>query len=170
MATARWIGMSALLALPLMAASVAAEPDPARGMGDPELARSDFIEHCGGCHGPDGRSAPAALPELRGRVGWLMCTPASRAYLIRLPNIAHSRITDNAELADMLNYMIFEVGKGSVPAGTRPFTAEEVARERGHPLVSGSLTAERARHVGEAIRQCHAPVSLRLNYPGEKKG
>ncbi|WCT78003.1 cytochrome C [Novosphingobium humi] len=170
MKTARWIGAGALLALPWLAASVAAQADPVRGISDPELARSDFIEHCGGCHGPDGRSAPAALPELRGRVGWLMCTPASRAYLIRLPNIAHSRISDNAELADMLNYMVFVVGGDSAPVGTRPFTAEEVTRERAHPLVSGSLTAERARHVGEAIRQCHAPVSLRLNYPGEKKG
>lgn len=170
MKAARWIGAGALLALPWLAASVSAQPDSVKGMSDSELARSDFIEHCGGCHGPDGRSAPAALPELRGRVGWLMCTPASRAYLLRLPNIAHSRISDNAELADMLNYMVFVVGGDSAPVGTRPFTAEEVTRERAHPLVSGSLTAERARHVGDAIRQCHAPVSLRLNYPGEKKG
>jgi len=165
----KWIGAGSLLALPVLAATVAATPDTARGISDPELARSDFVEHCGGCHGPDGRSAPAALPELRGRVGWLMCTPASRAYLIRLPNIAHSRITDNAELADMLNYMIFVVGEHSAPVGTQPFTAEEVTRERAHPMVSGSLTAARAKHVSDAIRQCHAPVSLRLNYPGEKK-
>lgn len=170
MKMARWLGFGALLALPLAAASVSAAPDPVMAISDPELARSDFIEHCGGCHGPDGRSAPAALPELRGRVGWLMCTPDSRAYLIRLPNIAHSRIKDNAELADMLNYMIFVVGEGSAPVGTKPFTAEEVTRERAHALVSGSLTAERARHVGQAIRQCHAPVSLRLNYVGEKRG
>lgn len=170
MRVTRWIGAGALLVLPWLAASVSAQTGPVKGISDPDLARSDFIEHCGGCHGPDGRSAPAALPELKGRVGWLMCTPASRAYLVRLPNIAHSRITDNAELADMLNYMIFVVGGSSAPLGTRPFTAEEVTRERAHPLISGSLTAERARHVSEAIRQCHAPVSLRLNYPGEKKG
>ena len=30
---------------------------------DPELARSDYVENCGGCHGVQGRSAPAALPE-----------------------------------------------------------------------------------------------------------
>jgi methylamine dehydrogenase light chain len=64
----KWIGAGLSLALPVLAATVAATPDTARGISDPELARSDFVEHCGGCHGPDGRSAPAALPELR--AGW----------------------------------------------------------------------------------------------------
>jgi len=143
---------------------------PANIMVDPELASSDFIEHCAGCHGVGGHSAPANLPELYNRVGWLMCTPESRAYLIHLPNVAHSRIKDNAELADMLNYMVFVVGGASAPAGTKPFTAEEVARERAHPLISGSLTAARAKYVDQAIRKCNAPLSLRLQYVGQKKG
>jgi hypothetical protein len=130
-------------------------------IADPALARSDFIEQCGGCHGVDGRSAPAALPELRGRVGYFMCTPASRAYLIRLPNIAHSRLTDNQQLADLMNFVIFGLGEASAPPGTKPFTGEEVARERQFALSSTSLTAERARHVESAIRKCGAPVSLR---------
>ncbi|MFD2428854.1 hypothetical protein ACFSUK_13245 [Sphingobium scionense] len=33
---------------------------------DPDLARSDYVENCGGCHGVQGSAAPAALPELRG--------------------------------------------------------------------------------------------------------
>lgn len=144
--------------------------DPRLSIKDPELAHADFVEHCGGCHGALGRSAPAKLPELYGRVGWFMCTPDARAYLIRLPNIAHSRITDNDELADMLNYMVFVVGGNSAPPGSQPFTAEEVARERQHALVSGSLSAERARHAREAMHKCHAPASLLLNYPGETKG
>lgn len=164
-------GLALAVAGGLHAAPPAAGPthaDPAGTMVDPEQAGSDFVEHCAGCHGVKGRSAPAKLPELYHRVGWFMCTPDSRAYLIRLPNVAHSRIRDNAELADMLNYMIFVVGGDSAPPGTRPFTAEEVARERAHALVSGSLTAERARHVEQAIHTCHAPASLRLHYVGEK--
>ncbi|MDI1295314.1 MAG: hypothetical protein PSY12_05430 [bacterium] len=34
---------------------------------DPALARSDYVENCGGCHGVQGSAAPAELPELRGR-------------------------------------------------------------------------------------------------------
>ncbi|RQW45182.1 cytochrome C [Novosphingobium sp. LASN5T] len=142
---------------------------PAEVMVDPELARSDYVEHCAGCHGVQGKSAPAPLPELFGRVGWFMCTPQSRAYLLRLPNIAHSRIKDNAELADMMNYVVFVIGAGSVPPGTRPFTGAEVTRERPLVMDSASLTAERARHAADAIRKCRAPASLGLLYPGETK-
>ncbi len=138
-------------------------------MADPDQAHIDFIEHCAGCHGTGGRSAPAHLPELAGRVGWLACTEEGRTYLTRLPNIAHSRIADNAQLADMLNYMVFVVGGESAPKGTKPFTAQDVAYGRAHVLVSGSLAQERARHVNAAIKRCGAPRSLLLNFEGEKR-
>jgi hypothetical protein len=95
-----------------------------------------------------------------------MCTPDSRAYLIRLPNVAHSRLHDNAELADLMNYVVFVLGGNSVPAGTRPFTAEEVGRERQHALSNASLTDERLRHATAAVKQCHAPEDIKLLYPG----
>ena len=136
---------------------------------DPVLARSDYVEHCGGCHGVDGRSAPAQLPQLRDRVGYFMCTPEARAYLIRLPNVAHSRITDNQQLADLVNFVVFALGGASTPAGARPFSAEEVAHERKFALSSASLKAERARHVEAAIRKCHAPASFRALYPGQAR-
>jgi len=139
-------------------------------LADPELARADYLENCAGCHGVDGRSAPAQLPELRGRVGWFMCTPESRAYLLRLPNVAHSRIADNAELADMMNYVVFVLGETSAPPGTRAFTRDEVAAERPRALTSVALTVERAKYAEEAIRKCHAPASLRLLYPPLARG
>ena len=138
------------------------------GISDIELAKSDYVENCAGCHGNQGSSAPAKLPELRGRVGYFMCTPAARAYLIRLPNVAHSRITDNQQLADLMNFVVFVIGGASAPAGTQPFTAAEVAHERGFALTSVSLTGARAHYADEAVRKCHAPASLRLFYPGEK--
>jgi hypothetical protein len=112
-----------------------------------------------------GVSAPAKLPQLRDRVGYFMCTSETRAYLIHLPNVAHSRITDNQQLADLVNFVVFGLGGASTPADARPFNAEEVARERRFALSSGSLKAERARQVKAAIRKCHAPVSLRALYP-----
>jgi hypothetical protein len=135
-------------------------------MADPELAQSDFIENCAGCHGVRGSTVPAHLPEIKDRVGWFMCTPESRAYLLRLPNVAHSRITDNAQLADLMNYVVFVLGGKSVPAGSKPFTGEEVAHERQFALTSVSLKAERLRLANVAIAKCRAPASLRLQYPG----
>lgn len=158
-------------------ASAAAATLPARAEGrsptvtaglaaitDLNLARSDFVEHCAGCHGVQGRSAPAELPELHGRIGYMMCTPQSRAYLIRLPNVAQSRIKDTQQLADMMNFVIFGIGGASVLPGTKPFTAEEVAYERKFALTSASLIAERAKAVEGAIRKCHAPASMRQFY------
>jgi mono/diheme cytochrome c family protein len=144
--------------------------DPHRVMTDPDQARSDYIEHCSGCHGQRGDTVPARLPELEGRVGWFMCTPEARAYLLRLPNVAHSRITDNAELADMMNYVVFVLGEGTAPAGTPPFTGDEVARERVHALTNINLTAERLRLANQIVRQCHAPASIRQLYIGDIAG
>jgi hypothetical protein len=166
------VALAAALVVPrgmVQAAPAASRPafDPASVMTDPDQARSDYVEHCGGCHGVHGDTVPAHLPELEGRVGWFMCTPEARAYLIRLPNVAHSRIKDNAELADMMNYVVFVLGEGSAPAGTAPFTADEVARERLKALTNMNLSAERQRLANQLVRQCHAPESIRKLYPGE---
>lgn len=161
----------ACLAL-LLAPQLAARQDPraatvTQGLAaitDPELARGDYVEHCAGCHGVQGISAPAKLPELRGRVGYMMCTAETRAYMLRLPNIAKSRISDNQQLADMLNFMVYSLGGDSVIPGTQPFTAAEVGRERALALTSASLVAERRRHVDTAIRKCGAPEAFRDFY------
>lgn len=163
-------GLAAALAA--LGPGLAAKDDPramtiAQGLaaiGDPELARADYVEHCAGCHGVQGISAPAKLPELRGRVGYMMCTPDTRAYLLRLPNIAKSRLSDNQQLADMLNFMIFGIGGQSVLPGTRPFTATEVEYERKFALTSASLVKERKRHVETAIHECGAPATFRNFY------
>lgn len=167
----RWrLALLALAGLTVAAAAAAAAGRPEAAalpaaITDPVLARSDYVEQCGGCHGVQGVSAPAQLPQLRDRVGYFMCTPATRAYLLRLPNIAHSRITDNQQLADLVNFVVFGLGGASTPADARPFTADEVAHERRFALSSVSLKAERARHVEAAIRTCRAPASLRALYP-----
>jgi hypothetical protein len=90
--------------------------DAGLAQAEPALPRlttpqSDYVEHCSGCHGMQGNSAPAEIPVLRERVGYFMCTPEGRDYLIRLPNVAYSAITDNQQLADMMNFVVFEVRK-----------------------------------------------------------
>jgi hypothetical protein len=161
------VALTAYNGTPVIAASAASRPLPS-AISDPALAQSDYVENCGGCHGVQGSSAPAELPELRDRVGYFMCTPEGRAYLIRLPNVAHSRIKDNQQLADLVNFVIFGIGGASTPADAIPFTADEVARERKFALSSASLKAERATHVEAAIRKCHAPASLRQQYLTQK--
>jgi hypothetical protein len=167
-------GMAALAALALAGAAVgAAAAGPQQDALAPDYpahmtqAQSDYVEHCGGCHGIKGNAAPADLPTLKDRVGWFMCVPEGRSYLVRLPNVSRSRITDNDQLADLLNFMVYGLGGASVPAGAKPFTGAEVARERASPFTSVSLVATRNLLVERLIRQCKAPAGLRLMYPGQ---
>ena len=138
----------------------------ARAASLPELTtpQSDYVEHCSGCHGMQGNSAPAEIPVLRDRVGYFLCTPEGRDYLIRLPNVAYSAITDHQELAEMMNFVVFGLGGRSAPKGARPFTAAEVARLRGKALATQSLIAARAQVVAKMTRDCAVPDSIRFFY------
>lgn len=162
-------GIAALAALALASAAAGPQQDAMAPDYPAHMtqAQSDYVEHCGGCHGINGNAAPADLPTLKDRVGWFMCLPEGRSYLVRLPNIARSRITDNEQLADLLNFMVYGLGGNSVPAGAKPFTGAEVTRDRASPFTSVSLVETRKLLVEKLIRQCKAPASLRLMYPGQ---
>lgn len=161
--------LAAVLVLSAFAQSTSAAPALPELTSLPELTgpQSDYVEHCSGCHGMQGNSAPADIPVLRDRVGYFMCTPEGRDYLIRLPNVAYSAITDNQELADMMNFVVFGLGGGSAPKGAKPFTAAEVARLRGRALTTGSLVAARADIVGKLARGCSVPESMKFFYDGQ---
>jgi hypothetical protein len=144
----------------------------AAGQAQPELPllttpESDYVEYCSGCHGMQGNSAPAEIPVLRDRVGYFMCTREGRDYLIRLPNVAYSAITDNQELSDMMNFVVFGLGGNSVPKGTRPFTAPEVRRLRADALGTQSLIAARAAVVDKMVTTCAVPKSMKFFYDGQ---
>ena len=131
---------------------------------------SDYVEYCSGCHGMQGNSAPAEIPVLRDRVGYFMCTKEGRDYLIRLPNVAYSAITDNQELADMMNFVVFGLGGNSAPKGTKPFTAAEVGRLRAEALGTQSLIVARAHVVDRLISDCAVPQSMKFFYDGQPRG
>ena len=143
----------------------------------PELAglpalttpQSDYVEHCSGCHGMQGNSAPAEIPVLRDRVGYFMCTQQGREYLIRLPNVAYSAITDDQELADMMNFVVFGLGGNSAPKGAKPYTAGEVARLRSRALATQSLIAARSDVVGKMVGSCKVPKSMNFFYDGQEQ-
>jgi hypothetical protein len=137
----------------------------------PELTvpQSDYVEHCSGCHGMQGNSAPAEIPVLRDRVGYFMCTKEGREYLIRLPNVAYSAISDNQELADMMNFVVFGLGGNSAPKGAKPFGAAEVARLRTRALATQSLIAARAEVVGKMLGSCAVPKSMNYFYDGQEQ-
>jgi len=84
---------------------------------------STYTLHCSGCHGTQGAGVPEkGIPNLAD-AGSYVGTPAGRAYLAQVPGISQSRL-DNATAARMLNYVLQRFS--SLPAGFKPYTAEEV--------------------------------------------
>lgn len=140
-----------------------------KGLPELTVPQSDYVEHCSGCHGMQGNSAPAEIPVLRDRVGYFMCTQEGREYLIRLPNVAYSAISDNQELAEMMNFVVFGLGGNSAPKGAKPFTAAEVARLRKEALATQSLIAARAEVVGKMMGHCAVPKSMNYFYDGQEQ-
>jgi hypothetical protein len=117
-----------------------------------------------------GNSAPAAIPVLRDRVGYFLCTPEGRDYLIRLPNVAYSAIADNQELAEMMNFVVFGLGGASAPKTAKPFTAAEVGRLRKDALSTQSLIRARTRIVGElSTGGCIVPQSMKFFYDNQQQ-
>jgi hypothetical protein len=153
---------SAWIAALVAAAGVTAIASPAAplltSLND---VQSTYLERCGGCHGIQGWSAPTEVPSLRGQVGYFLCMPAGRAYLIRLPSVASSPLSDR-ELADLMNFVVFDLG-GAAGAQREygRFTAAEVGALRTRPLKDVALTSYRAGLVEQLISRCGAPASLR---------
>ncbi len=140
-------------ALTLTPAPEAPSPAP------PSPARRDYLLACGGCHGLQGASNSRAVPQLKDLVGFYLSTAEGRRYLPRLPNVAFAPLSNDA-LAAVLNYVVFDFGGASVPAGAPPYEAAEVARWRAQPLNDVPLTQYRRRLVASLIKSAHAPARL----------
>jgi len=88
---------------------------------------------CQGCHLADGSGKPGAVPALAGSVGRFLTVAGGREYLVRVPGSSQSPLSD-AELAELLNWMVRRFGPPEVAADFKPYSAGEVARVRRPPL------------------------------------
>jgi len=121
-----------------------------------------YLTHCGGCHGIEGVSAPGAVPTLRGLTGSFLCTQQGREFIIRLPDVGLSTLSDR-ELTDVMNFVVFDIGApvaGGKPA--RPYTVAEVARLRRQPLTDTGLTVYRNQVVAGLAVKCQVPAALHV--------
>ncbi len=103
-----------------------------------QAARADYVLQCAGCHRVDGRgSTPHGIPDFRNSVGAFTHLPAGREYLIRVPGAAYSQLS-NAELANVLNWLLHTFSPAQLPAGFSPYTESEVAGwgRRGRPATT----------------------------------
>jgi hypothetical protein len=141
-----------LLLMPLLGASSAAIADD--GVDRLTASQAKYILGCGGCHGIDGVSNSRLVPDLRDQVGFFFNSQAGRDYLVRVPNVAFYSTSDQ-DLTDILNFMVFQLGRASIPAGAKPYANAEVARLRKRPLNETSLVDYR-RQLIESLSVSHA--------------
>lgn len=112
--------------------------------------RARWVLHCAGCHGVDGAgSALGRVPDLRG-IGAFLRVDGGRAFVIKVPGVMGSGL-DDAQVAEVTNWLLATVARDSVPDGHRPFDAAEVTQARARPLVD--VAAERQRLLDRARMQ-----------------
>lgn len=115
----------------------------------------NYMIQCMGCHTPDGRGEPGHVPSVRSTLRPLANTAAGRKFLVQVPGSAQSKLSD-AQLADVLNWMIDNLSASPTPQGFTRFTATEVASYRHTPLVA--VAAVRARLVAGLVARKPDPA------------
>jgi mono/diheme cytochrome c family protein len=109
-----------------------AEQSPA-GVVSPQRAWQHWTLNCQGCHRPDGSGSDGTAPSLAGTVARFLSVPGGREYLCRVPGVATSALTD-ADLAEVMNWMLWRFDKEHLPSNFKPFTAAEIGQLRTRPL------------------------------------
>lgn len=113
--------MAAVLACALLAPASASATD---------FGRQNYLLHCAGCHLPDGTgSAPNDVPTLHRIPGEFTKVARGREYLAQVPGIVYSPLSD-AEVAEILNWVLHQYNRDVLPQDFKPYTASEVAGYR----------------------------------------
>ncbi|MCZ6829706.1 MAG: cytochrome c [Gammaproteobacteria bacterium] len=97
-----------------------------------QRARFNYQMSCQGCHAPDGVGA-STVPRMKDFVGTFLRSRAGREFLVRVPGAATSALGD-AELAEVLNWILLDFGGDSVKSDFRRYTGTEVGALRKSPL------------------------------------
>jgi hypothetical protein len=97
---------------------------------------------CMGCHLGDGSGQPGRVPSMRRSLVLFSASPEGRDYVIRVPGVAQSPLSDE-DTAALLNWMARNLSDLKVPPSFVDYSEAEIHRVRDRPLVR--VNAVRAR-------------------------
>jgi mono/diheme cytochrome c family protein len=97
-------------------------------------AQANYMLNCQGCHQADGSGLPGNVPTMRGFAGRFLQVPGGREFLVQVPGSSNSPL-NNAELAELLNWILLTMSPESLGKDFQYYTEEEVAEMREHVLV-----------------------------------
>jgi hypothetical protein len=134
-----------------------AESLPA-GVDNPQRAWQHWTLNCQGCHRQDGTGTDGTAPSLAGTVARFLSVPGGREYLGRVPGVATSPLS-NADLAEVVNWMLWRFDKEHLPANFQPFTAAEMGQLRSAPLrlEASQMRADLLKKADESAAPRQAP-------------
>jgi hypothetical protein len=90
---------------------------------------------CMGCHLADGSGQAGRVPSLRRSLVLFSAIAAGRDYVIRVPGVAQSPLSDE-DTAILLNWMARNLSDLAVSRGFADYSAAEVHSVRGRPLAA----------------------------------
>lgn len=91
--------------------------------------RINYLLYCTGCHATNGAGKPPNVPTLRDELGRMISVPEMRSYLVRIPGASQAPISD-AELTDVINWLLVEFNSETLPANFLEYTEAEVSTAR----------------------------------------
>lgn len=91
--------------------------------------RINYLLYCTGCHGVDGAGKPPNVPTLRDELGLMISVPEMRSYLVRIPGASQAPVSD-ADLTDVINWLLHEFNSDTLPANFQEYTVDEVSNAR----------------------------------------
>lgn len=107
-----------------------------------QRAHMNYMLNCQGCHLADGAGFPNKVPEVKNFMGHFLKVEGGREFLVQVPGAANAPVSD-AELAELLNWMLLKFSATELPAEFVPYSADEVGTLRKAPLIN--VTRKRAQ-------------------------
>ena len=133
--TSAWRGLRGFAGAAL--ATVTAVAPVARALERPESGdvAQNYVLFCAGCHGLDGAGAAGHVPPLRESFARLLSVPGGREFLLRVPGVSNSALSD-AALAAVMNWCVRRFAGEQVAARQPLYTPAELAAARREPLLA----------------------------------
>lgn len=107
-----------------------------------DRARDDYLLHCMGCHGENGRGMKGKVPSFPDDLGRLLSSREGRAFIQRVPGVAMSALPSD-RLTAVLNWLVAEYVEPATASRIAPFTTEEIERMRHQPPLMDVAGARR---------------------------
>jgi hypothetical protein len=107
----------------------------------------NFQLQCMGCHLADGSGERGRVPSIRSSVAVLLASAEGREYVVRVPGVAQSPLSDE-DTAALLNWVAHNLSAVPLPANFVDYSVREVQRLRSQPLAQVRETRARLMKQG----------------------